>query len=71
MEIVAIIAVGVACFVIGFVTAIYLSVQSEEKLKSLKKEKKRPYPECSLKCDPNNCDTWCMAKELFTKDQSR
>lgn len=25
-------------------------------------------PECKRRCDPNQCDTWCKAKERFTRD---
>ncbi|RWX00945.1 hypothetical protein [Flavobacterium cerinum] len=24
--------------------------------------------ECKLKCDPNQCDTWCKTKERFSRD---
>lgn len=57
----AISIIGVIAFLIGIFSLGYYFGMT-------KKTEITPFPECKFKCDPNQCDTWCMAKERFTNN---
>jgi hypothetical protein len=63
-------SLAISTFIIGIIVGIYIAIGKEKKVKKRKKKKKLPFPECNLRCDPNQCDTWCMAKERFKNDPS-
>lgn len=44
------------------------SSDKERFLQRIADARAKQLPKCSCK-DPNQCDTWCQAKERFTQDQ--